>query len=663
MADALAKHGHGPDPRHRAQPRRRRDQRQRAGGTTCWRTARRRYADYFDIAWRGSPRPELQDKVLLPVLGEPYGDVLESGGTDSCPRGRQVLGALLRPAIPDSSPESARGLDPSQLDRLNGTPGDPHSFDPLDLLLKPSTTAWRYWRSRVGRDQLPPVLRHQRPGRPEHGAAGRLRGDARFIVRADRQGKVAGLRIDHPTACTTRSSTSSALRSAARSAAATAIEPLYVVVEKILAPASRCRGLAGPRHQRLRLPEHGQRPVRRRPARSGAFTRLYQDWTGDPTEFEDLVYEKKQLILRLSLASELHMLTHQLDRLAQTNRRSPRLHAQRPAASPARGDRLLPRLPLLHHRRRRPRVRPRATSNSAVERAIARNPATEPAIFRFIRDTLLQRVRRSIDEDRAATSGRFAGKFQQVTAPVTAKGIEDTAFYIYNRLVSLNEVGGEPAHFGVAPGRAPRLPAEPAGATGRTRCRRSRRTTPSGARTCGPGSTCCRRCPDEWRQRVARWGELNAASPQAAGRPPAPRPQRGVPALPDAGRRLAARSGVGGRGVRRSASRQYMVKAMREAKVHTSWTNPNAEYEAAVTAIRRPHPRRSARPFLDDFLRSSVASATAGCSTRSRQTLLSSPRPACRTRTRGRNCGTSAWSTRTTAGRWITKSAAARSRS
>ena len=65
----------------------------------------------------------------------------------------------------------------------------------------------------------------------------------------------------------------------------------------------------------------------------------------------------------------------------------------------------------------------------------------------FIRGMLLEYPESFADEDRAEQR-RFAGKFQQVTAPVTAKGIEDTAFYVYNRLVSLNEVGGEPRHFG-----------------------------------------------------------------------------------------------------------------------------------------------------------------------------------------------------------------------
>ena len=82
---------------------------------------------------------------------------------------------------------------------------------------------------------------------------------------------------------------------------------------------------------------------------------------------------------------------------------------------------------------------------------------------------------------------RFVGKFQQVTSPVTAKGIEDTALYIYNRLVSLNEVGGEPDRVRHRARRAPRAGCSVAPGAGRMRCRPPRRTTPSAAKTCARG--------------------------------------------------------------------------------------------------------------------------------------------------------------------------------
>ena len=61
-------------------------------------------------------------------------------------------------------------------------------------------------------------------------------------------------------------------------------------------------------------------------------------------------------------------------------------------------------------------------------------------------------------------------RFQQLTGAVMAKGVEDTAFYRYHRLTSLNEVGGDPGRFGVSPRRVPRRQRGPARGRGRTRC-------------------------------------------------------------------------------------------------------------------------------------------------------------------------------------------------
>jgi (1->4)-alpha-D-glucan 1-alpha-D-glucosylmutase len=87
---------------------------------------------------------------------------------------------------------------------------------------------------------------------------------------------------------------------------------------------------------------------------------------------------------------------------------------------------------------------------TAVAHAKRRNPAMNPSIFDFVRDLLLLRYRENADESEREAQRRFVGKFQQLTGPIMAKAIEDTAFYRYNRLVSLNEVGGEPKRFGAS---------------------------------------------------------------------------------------------------------------------------------------------------------------------------------------------------------------------
>src|SRR5262249_32196486 len=93
----------------------------------------------------------------------------------------------------------------------------------------------------------------------------------------------------------------------------------------------------------------------------------------------------------------------------------------------------------------------RRAVETAVRRAMARNPLLSPRVFRFLRDILLLESPHSFDAGDRGEQRRFAGKFQQVTAPVTAKGVRMPGFYISTRLVSLNEVGGDPGRFGIRP--------------------------------------------------------------------------------------------------------------------------------------------------------------------------------------------------------------------
>ncbi len=147
--------------------------------------------------------------------------------------------------------------------------------------------------------------------------------------------------------------------------------------------------------------------------------------------------------------------------------------------------------------------------NRAVALAKRRNPGTEASIFDFLRDILLFKFPPNTDEAGIAEHEHFVMKFQQCTGPIMAKGLEDTAFYIYNRLVALNEVGGEPQHFGIdAGGVPPHQRAQPPDA-GRTRCWPPPRTTPSAPRIPARGSPRCRRCRSEWRRALRSWSALN----------------------------------------------------------------------------------------------------------------------------------------------------------
>jgi len=226
----------------------------------------------------------------------------------------------------------------------------------------------------------------------------------------------------------------------------------------------------------------------------------------------------------------------------------------------------------------------------------------------------------------------FARKFQQLTAPVTAKGVEDTAFYIYNRLASLNEVGGDPAVFGVGVNAFHGASADRAAhwphAMLATSTHDSKRSEDVRARI-----DVLSEVPAAWRLQLRRWARMNRSRRREVdGRPAPSRNDEYLlyqtlvgsfpPELMAAGAGAAAMDeGAADKGALvegavadyRNRIRDYMLKAAREAKVNTSWINPNEDYEAALAAfveeVLTPAERNL---FLDDFRDSLAPVAWAG---------------------------------------------------
>ena len=190
-------------------------------------------------------------------------------------------------------------------------------------------------------------------------------------------------------------------------------------------------------------------------------------------------------------------------------------------------------------------------------------------------------------------------RLQQLTGPVMAKGLEDTVFYRYYPLASLNEVGGRPTGGGIDPARAARLERAPPRASGRTACRRRRRTTPSAARTCARASTCCRRSRASGSAALRHWQRLNRRLKSIVDDVARPERQRGVPHLPDADRRLAD-----GRDRRRPDRRRARGAARAHPRLHDQGA---ARGEAAHQLDQRRTRRTSA---------ASRSSSTCSCSRR-----------------------------------------------
>jgi (1->4)-alpha-D-glucan 1-alpha-D-glucosylmutase len=224
----------------------------------------------------------------------------------------------------------------------------------------------------------------------------------------------------------------------------------------------------------------------------------------------------------------------------------------------------------------------KAVIGKATRWAYRRNPLLGKAVFDFVRDTVMLKDPPSApaSDEYRDMQRQFAGKFQQVTAPVSAKGVEDTAFYVYNRLMSLNEVGGEPGRFGWKPDVVHEFLAARAASPGGL--------SPLSTHDTKRGEDVRARInvlseiPDEWATRVTRWAELNQPQKTDVDGLLAPDAneeyllyQTLVGAWPEGGLTNEFRGRI----------RNYMRKALAEAKVHTSWINPDAEYDAAVSVF------------------------------------------------------------------------------
>jgi (1->4)-alpha-D-glucan 1-alpha-D-glucosylmutase len=377
--------------------------------------------------------------------------------------------------------------------------------------------------------------------------------------------------------------------------------PLYVVVEKILEPGER-------------LPEswpvHGTTGydflanlngifVERTNAK--AFDRLYETFAKERVDFRELVYRCKLLIMQASMSAEVSVLGHELDRISERNRRSRDFtlnsltEALREviACFPVYRTYVNPTGVLERDRR---------YIEMAVSRAKRKNPATSTSIFDLVRAVLLLNQTYAPDDEAREALERFVGRFQQFTGPVMAKAVEDTAFYIHNRLVSLNEVGGDPEIFGTMLSSFHQQNIERQAhwphSLLATSTHDTKRSEDVRARI-----NILSEIPREFRARIFRWARMN--QPKKILVEDAPAPLRNDEFL-------LYQTLIGTwpldphdppeRDQYRERIQNYMLKATREAKVNTSWVSPNEDYERATREFVGSILDTSRRnPFLADF--------------------------------------------------------------
>jgi len=357
--------------------------------------------------------------------------------------------------------------------------------------------------------------------------------------------------------------------------------PLYIVVEKILGPDEPLPHewpTAGTTGYDFLYNLNG---LFVDPAGLREMVRHYGRFIGAKRDFAEVAYRSRLLILRVAMASELQLLAQRLNRISEQHRRSRdfTLNMLRDALRE-----ILACFPVYrtYASARQIAERDRRFIQLAVAQAKRRNPAIPAAIFDFIRGTLLLDHPPGTDELGRLDRELFLGRFQQVTSPLMAKGVEDTAFYVYCPLVSLSEVGGEP-HSGATSletfhrENSERLALRPHSMLCTT-THDTKRSEDVRARI-----NVLSEVPQLWRAAVHRWSRFNR------------RLRREVDGLTAPSRNdeyFFYQTLVGVWPLNESAQQphadlvtrlqQYMEKATHEAKLQTSWLNPNAAYDHAV---------------------------------------------------------------------------------
>jgi (1->4)-alpha-D-glucan 1-alpha-D-glucosylmutase len=471
---------------------------------------------------------------------------------------------------------------------INATPGPGRRFDPLHRLLEAQAYRLAYWQ--VASDEI----NYRRFFDINELAGIRMENSEVFAAthRLVRQllgsGQVNGLRIDHPDGLSDPQKYCCDLQQLAAEARTDSGERhhagCYLLVEKILAS-----------HEQLPAdwPVAGTTGYETAYLLNGLFVypdsehllgRLYRRFSGDTRNFDELLHERKQLVIHSVLASELTVLANLASSIAQTDRYTRDFTNQGLRAALAEIVACFP-VYRTYITRRQISEADRRHVHWAIAQAKKRSMAADIQIYDFIETLLLpdrltgysSRIRRQIVQ--------FALRFQQYTAPVMAKGMEDTAFYAYNRLVSLNDVGFDPRTFGVSTGafhhaNRERLDKWPQSMV-TTSTHDSKRAGDIRARI-----DVLSEMPDEWRRHLARWSRINRHRKHLVDAARAPsRNDEYLLYQTLLGAWPVTSLDTAGVAAFRERVSACMLKAARESKIHTSWINPNREYEAAMQAF------------------------------------------------------------------------------
>jgi (1->4)-alpha-D-glucan 1-alpha-D-glucosylmutase len=589
------------------------------------------YARFFDVDWE-PPEARLRNTLLLPVLADQYGRALERGeirlhrdGTTFTMRYKdrefpvepRSLAGLLRSAalathserlafiadtlevLPPPTETDPQATERRRRDDRMSTEmlgellqsdaevgkaldraADSYNADPdaLDRLLDQQNYRLAWWQAAdrdLGYRRFFDVntLIGLRVEDPEV-----FKETHRLVMQFVRAGSSDGLRVDHVDGMQDPEAYLLRLREAC---------PCYVVVEKILAPHEQLpahwpvEGTTGYDFLNLAL------GLFINPGAEAPLTQFYATFAGVSDSYADVAHEKRLLVLREGLGSDVNRLAELLLRICERHRR----HRDYTRHLLTEGLReLLASFPVYrtYVRPERADVRPedRDTIQTATAAAKHRRPDIDAELFDFLCAMLTLGVRGELEST-------FVKRFQQLSTAVMAKGVEDTAFYYYNRFVALNEVGGDPSRFGVSPEEFHGRMAEVQAKHPRTMLATATHDTKRGEDVRARLAVITE-CPGSWTSAVQSWSKHNE--------------QYRSGGMPDRNTEyLFYQTVVGAWPLTTERALAYMEKATREAKAHTSWTAPNAEYETAVRrfvehTLDDPEFTGSVRGFVDTIL-------------------------------------------------------------
>ncbi|HER63199.1 MAG TPA: malto-oligosyltrehalose synthase, partial [Desulfobacteraceae bacterium] len=497
---------------------------------------------------------------------------------------------------------------------FNGKKGDPESFDLLHELLGRQAYRLAFWR--VASDEINyrrffdindlAGLRIEEPRVFEE--------THRLVLDLIATGKIDGLRIDHPDGLYNPGEYFQRLQAAAGGSPYFAERdsgergfrhkkklPFYIVVEKILADFEHLHSewqVHGTTGYDFAVTVNG---LSVDPDTEKQLTAIYHKFIGKRIDPDFEVYRCKKLIIKTAMAGELNVLAEELHKLAKMNRYTQdfTLNGLREALIE-----IIAYLPVYRTYISSDRIagNERNYVEWAVAEAAKRQRADDTLIYDFIKETLLLESDRRTDEVYRKANLDFVMKLQQYTGPVMAKGLEDTFCYIYNRLVSLNEVGGDPRRYGVSVSAFHHANSERHNhwphAMLNTSTHDSKRSEDVRCRI-----NVLSEMPGEWEESLRKWRKINRGHKTSTreGTAPANNDEYafyqnllGIWPLGETTPRE--------RGDLADRMAAYMLKVIREAKVHTSWVNRDPVYEDAMETFVHGVMAEDRSSFFEEFI-------------------------------------------------------------